>query len=248
MIDQREIKNIQDKLLLILKDIDGVCKTHDIKYTLYAGTLIGAVRHQGFIPWDDDADIAFTRSEFEKFIKIYRQKKNKDIEIDENFWVTKIKLKEEESESNTENNFVDIFIFDNLPENNLQIKIKMFVIKTLQGMLKEVKNKKNYRLDQRILITATGLLGKLFSRKQKLEMYTKVSVWGNEKKTQYKCVYNTGFSYLDRYFISDCVQNYIECDFESETFLILEDYHHILETLYGDYMTLPPEEERVPSH
>lgn len=54
----------------LLKAIDEVCKKHDIHYMLFAGTALGAVRHHGFIPWDDDLDVVMLRSEYERFMKI----------------------------------------------------------------------------------------------------------------------------------------------------------------------------------
>ena len=59
--------------LKILKEIDRICRKYKIQYMLDAGTLLGAVRHQGFIPWDDDADVAFTRKNYEAFMKVVRR-------------------------------------------------------------------------------------------------------------------------------------------------------------------------------
>ena len=62
-----ELKGLQSTLLDMLIEVDRICKKHEIKYVLFAGTLLGAVRHSGFIPWDDDLDIAMMRSEYIRF-------------------------------------------------------------------------------------------------------------------------------------------------------------------------------------
>ena len=67
-----------ERLLLIMDDIDRVCRKHNIRYTISDGTLIGAIRHKGFIPWDDDMDVRMMRSEFDRFMEVYKKEKNKD--------------------------------------------------------------------------------------------------------------------------------------------------------------------------
>ena len=67
------VADVQKVLLVILKDIDAICRRHSISYWLNGGSALGAVRHQGFIPWDDDADIAMMRSDFERFIEIMKK-------------------------------------------------------------------------------------------------------------------------------------------------------------------------------
>ena len=69
MVDQETLRNAQLKMVEILEAIDNICQKHDIKYWLCYGTLLGAVRHKGFIPWDDDCDICMMREDYEKFSK-----------------------------------------------------------------------------------------------------------------------------------------------------------------------------------
>ena len=65
-----ELHQLQSVLLEMLIELDRICKKHDIRYCIIAGTLLGAVRHKGFIPWDDDLDVAMTRSEYRRFREV----------------------------------------------------------------------------------------------------------------------------------------------------------------------------------
>lgn len=73
LIQLNELSEHQKVLLSMLKDFDAVCEKHGIRYMLFAGTALGAVRHHGFIPWDDDADVIMMRSDYERFLNV-RQK------------------------------------------------------------------------------------------------------------------------------------------------------------------------------
>lgn len=70
---QYDLTKVHEINLKILKEIDRICRKYKIKYMLDGGTLLGAVRHKGFIPWDDDADIAFTRNNYEAFLKVVKR-------------------------------------------------------------------------------------------------------------------------------------------------------------------------------
>ena len=76
-LSPQELKNLQSVLLEMLLELDRICKKNNIKYCIFAGTMLGAVRHGGFIPWDDDLDVAMLREEYEKFRKACKSDLNK---------------------------------------------------------------------------------------------------------------------------------------------------------------------------
>ena len=127
----RRIKKIQ---LEILIQIDRICKKHKIHYSLYAGTMLGAVRHKGFIPWDDDLDICMLRNDYNKFLKVWKKEntngyilQNKDIEP--NFTQSFSKIRKDHTtfiQAEWEQGkyhtgiFVDIFPIDRIPKKKIQ--------------------------------------------------------------------------------------------------------------------------------
>ena len=80
-MNQYDLTQVHRANLTILKEIDRICRKYKIRYMLDAGTLLGAVRHQGFIPWDDDADVAFTRPNYDAFMKVVRRELPEGMEL-----------------------------------------------------------------------------------------------------------------------------------------------------------------------
>lgn len=129
-MDSRILNKLHDEMLVIYNEIARICEKYDLTYFVVGGTLIGAVVHKGYIPWDDDLDIAMPRDDYDKFIEIYR-KENSDRFLlhhsttDENYWLpfAKLRLKNtiflEEKRKNVtapSGIYVDIFPFDYAPE------------------------------------------------------------------------------------------------------------------------------------
>lgn len=132
-IDDTQLRQLQLTLLEILKDIDDICRTNKIEYQLGGGSCLGAVRHKGFIPWDDDADVNMPREGYERFAKIVRT----DPTYSNRYWLHdpkhtkhfdlafgRIRLKNTTYRTRDDLNndeagvFVDIFFADNVPNNS----------------------------------------------------------------------------------------------------------------------------------
>ena len=139
------IKNVQCYELDILQKIDEICKHHNLEYWGIGGTALGAVRHQGFVPWDDDIDIGMTRKDYEVFLSVVQQElpagyhvQNFDTEHNSPFYFTKIRkdntkfveyyLRDYKMHHGI---FVDIFPFDNIPDNPTIRKIHFKVSRFL---------------------------------------------------------------------------------------------------------------------
>lgn len=244
------IREKQMAILEILRDIDRVCTNNSIKYSLGYGTLIGAIRHKGFIPWDDDADLLMERSEFEKFLMAYKKEKRTNYLFRTILWVPRIfeVRSEKHSGLHGENPTVDIFILDRLPKSGTKRKLKILTLKFLQGMLKKNVDYSKYNWRGKILTFLTKSIGRIFSEKWKLQKYHAVSKWGNREDSDSISVTNAMYSYMRQCFSVSCVSDYTNAPFEGVELMIMKGYDEFLRTVYGDYMTPPPEEQRVPKH
>lgn len=129
------IKVIHEELLEMVKDFHLFCEENSLRYYIIGGTLLGAIRHNGFIPWDDDMDIAMPRKDFERFLEIYPQNKYKIITYksgrDYKYYLPKLYNEDyiiKEKTGNITNLFIDIFPIDGMPDNALKRKIHIFKI------------------------------------------------------------------------------------------------------------------------
>ncbi len=240
-------KTQQIRLLTMLKEVDALFEENAIKYSLCAGTLLGAVRHNGFIPWDDDVDIMMDRENYEKTKKLFAKKENEKFVLNKILWICRIQRKEEVSNS-LSTPTIDIFVFDNSPNNKFFRKFKLLNIKLLQGMMKTEKGNQKVSLGYKIALWFTRILGKLFTQNYKFRRYDKVAQWGSKKQSEYLGSYYSMFKNLNLRYNKDLMKDIIKHSFEDMEAPIIADYNSYLTTVYGDYMTLPKEEERVASH
>ena len=269
---RRQIQLIQLEILL---EIDRICTENNINYRIVGGTLLGAVRHKGFIPWDPDADISMSRNEYNRFFEVCKTSMNKEKfflqewRTDPNYRWNYSRVLRNNTEFvraghehlNTKNGiFVDILCTDAVPNIKILRPIHCFCCFAIRKVLwSEVgKNLASTRL-QRFMYK---LLSKI-PRDLVFLFRDWVISWSDgevpyltrnmgHKVSQYsssKWGYPTGISVEDVEKIKkgelSFDDNYIRLEFEGYMLKAAKSYERSLSTVYGDYMKLPPPEKRV---
>ena len=241
---------LQREFLPLMDTIDKVCRDHGVKYSLYGGSLLGAIRHKGFIPWDDDIDLVFDRENYEKFLQIFPETLGADHCIVQDLWLKRVTRKDNPGAGKLPpTGCVDLFVFDSMPQGKAACAWKQFWINTLQGMLKKKIQYEKFSFKHKVLLFGTHCLGRLVPEKAKKKAYDRVSQWGNKKKTPYCNVYNNPYSFVKKgKFRADVMDGYCDVEFEGRSYMATRNWDHVLTVDYGDYMTPPEEQNRVPEH
>ena len=238
------LDEIHEELLCQLRDITKICEKYGIEYNLMCGTLLGCVRHQGFIPWDDDVDLLMTRQEFSKFRTVYPAECDPQFELTYlDTWTPRVMNRDPEKAAA----FTDFFILDPLPPAGIRRKLHFLHLHLLQGMMKKNVDYTRFGLRNRILLRVTHLIGLPFSYQWKAKRYEKVSTkyrTGNDLHMS-----NGAFELMMHVWHPEQFREKIYAPFEDLRCLIPKKYDEVLTILFGkDYMTPPPVEERVAKH
>jgi lipopolysaccharide cholinephosphotransferase len=267
ILNDIQLSRIQEIEYEILIQLDKFCKKYDIKYILFGGTMLGAIRHKGFIPWDDDIDIAMLRKDYEKFIKLYSKNipshlflQNALTDKEYPLLFTKIRLNNTVFLESDLANFnihhgvyIDLFPLDVINVNSITGKIHLFTVKILinlnrlrlTNILKRKKSPFNF-----FLVTLSYFI-KFIPPKH----YSNFTNWFmgvlNNSNNQTIAHLSNGASKkrVKKYLMfksdfCDCIETY----FVGTMFKVPRRYDDILTNCYGDYMELPSIESRVAHH
>lgn len=247
-----ELKNIQKE---ILDDVVSFCKKNKIRYYLAYGTLLGAVRHKGYIPWDDDIDIHMPRPDYEKFIELYPSKEsyNRIVthELDRNYNMPFAKVfrkgtivKELFYKQSVFGVYIDIFPLDGI-KSKWQAYIcgecKRFIF--IKNAI--INNSLTFSRKARLLITKFLLLP--LSQHFILKIVRSIS--RKHKYDECETVCSLGSRAAVREILPRKVfDEHTTVEFEGCRYCAPKDCDKYLTALYGNYMQLPPEEKRISSH
>lgn len=265
------LKAVHQANLKMLKEIDRICRKYGIQYQLDAGTLIGAVRHKGFIPWDDDADVAFTRENYEKFAKVVRKELPKEMKLlepnqlrhGEGFYDFTPRILYLNSsthydgpemqyyEGRLNHLWVDLFILDTQPE----CRMKAAWTKGLHTLIYGLAMGHRYALDYskygtvgKMAVALLAAIGKRMPMKVIRRMQYALAVRYNKSSSSLYYYSNYQPDYLYVTLEKQWVDKIVDLPFEDTVLMAPENWHQVLTQIYGDYMELPPVEKRVPSH
>lgn len=233
------LKETHRELLILLEKFHQVCVSHSIHYTLHGGTLLGAVREKGFIPWDNDADIAMKRGEYDKFRSVMLNEENMDeIKFDDCHRVPRLIMK-------SSGTFLDIFIYDPISNKRAQQRIKIFCNMFLRGLVEDQINfeaAKKRNKYHRLLYWGYGFLqkvGKFFRQEDLLKKFNRFNK--NRLCGSGKLIFrsNDGYPGMNIFLPVETMSQYEMVPFEDTELMISSDYDLMLTTSYGDDYMVP---------
>lgn len=253
LIEKEELKTIQ---LNILDDVHNYCVTNGIRYFLAYGTLIGAIRHNGYIPWDDDIDIAMPRPDYDRFIQKYQSKKGfyhvvcheKSPHYGLPFAKvhdTRTMMKESLYKNDCYGVYIDVFPVDAFVNEGQVIKAQVW--RRLLNVKKANLNG-GRSIVKRIIMFCMKFLLSNISIGYILDKIDEICRMGNYEtadKVGYIPSLNSGHKdIIEKHLVS----NYVLKPFEGKKFQTPIGYDAYLHQLYGDYMEIPSEKQRKSTH
>ncbi len=254
-MNQQSVRMVQHKILETMKFIDKLCREYGIVYYIMGGTALGAVRHSGFIPWDDDLDIFMTPEQYGKFKTAFENSPNDDFILQEwrtdkkYFEYAKVRMNgttfiEEHFKDRKDMHhgiYVDIMILHKVPDNKFVQKIVYLESKfvTLYGLSQRNWVPKS-KLQALVLKSLKILPCKLMAR----IAYHHIYKYDNRKNDYKYCYWITPAKFRNGLFDSSFFETPVDIPFEDTVLMGSAKIKDYLEYRYGDYMKLPSEEQR----
>lgn len=268
-LSDEDLKRLQNELLEILVDIKTVCDKHQIDYMLCGGTMLGAIRHKGFIPWDDDVDIMMLRNEYNKFKAVFDEELSEKYVLAEplsspRYFSKMVKVFKKDTTyveiptagaDGPNMIFVDLFLLENVPNPGIKRKIIAIAYNTAFRAASvcldykypslPILGKSKTDRELRNYYNFRRSMGFFFSLFGSIQSYIKIcESLANQKEATNWLGIPSDSGYLDRIYPRDLMTVFTETEFCGYKMKIPKDYEKYLKAEYGDYMQIPPPEKR----
>lgn len=255
-LSHQDLQGLQSVLLELLVEFDRICRKYGILYSIDGGTLLGAIRHKGFIPWDDDADVIMTRTEYQKFKKVCKEELNRekfyfqDIQSTPGYRWGYAKLRRKGTKCVRLNQehmpykqgiYLDVFVCDNVPENYLLRCIFNFVSYVYRKIFWSEVGKVENTGVKKIWFKLLSLIPE---QKLKRSYFRFIKKYSRKPSKLVKCITFPARNKLYG-FKREWYEDIIDIPFENVVLKGSRKYDEYLKFMYGDYMVLPPKNERT---
>ena len=257
------LSSIQNVLLAYLLEVDRICRKHNIKYFLGGGTLLGAIRHQGFIPWDDDADIMMLREDYDRFCEIAQDEMPPSMtfqtnENDKNcfYEFAKFRLNDTvfatsfaKEHKHMHNGLAfDIFCHDKTANSKIGQKIHLGLTLFTRALVFNKWNNRKVENGSKIQSAVTEFCKSIFPIRFSLWLEKKTLKFFKRKKNARYLYDGMGRNIYNGSFPIEYLDEAIYVDFEGHKLPVPKEYDKYLTFLYGDYMELAPLSTRLGCH
>lgn len=255
-----DLEHLHSILLILADELDRVCKENDIKYSLTGGSMLGAVRHQGFIPWDDDMDIALTRDNYEKLL-LCADKFKSDFFLQTNmsdvnyyYGYSKLLLRETVTIENGHENtkyqkgiFIDIFPLDNVPNNSKMRRKQRMTNYFLQKILRQkmsISANPEWGIKEKIIFKILGILACFLNGSKLVTKLNKNMRLVENQESKYITNLCGMYGYDKEIAEKRWFLQYENIQFEDRKYMVIKNHIDYLTKIYGNFMQIPPVEKR----
>jgi len=256
------LQELQELQFDTFKKIDNICRKNHVTYYLSGGTLLGSIRHNGFIPWDDDIDIAMMREDYDKFVEICKTQledeyflQNYHTDLDFSPALSRVCIKgtyvkndEIEHLKCNKSTYIDILPVDNIPDDDelaLKHARQLAIIDRLIGLKLYLVGNEGFFPYKRYIKKVVSLVLEIIPLRYLQTKREQVMTRYSHCKTRRVCSTVSKYGYKKQMMDRQIYGTPVLVKFEDGEFFAPQKYTEYLTQIYGDYMQIPPEEKRI---